>query len=253
MKLTNAEVNQFRKIGYISKLIFKDSECEFYKNNFEKVTKICSKIPFENKSSDRIMNPHFFDETSKKILLNSNLFNYAKQLLNCEVYAVQTMFFERGSEQTFHQDDFYLNNTIGIWIALDDVNELNGSICVQMESQKYDVIYPETIGINNSQDLKNEETYADIMNSVYVHNKKNNELKDKIVKLKKGYAVILDGRLIHWGLPVIDKEKKRRVIVNHYIDAKSKWPYINWPKYCSNGDYKVQNNFDKMNLHPNKI
>ena len=65
MKLTNAEVNQFRKIGYISKLIFKDSECEFYKNNFEKVTKICSKIPFENKSSDRIMNPHFFDETSK--------------------------------------------------------------------------------------------------------------------------------------------------------------------------------------------
>ena len=47
MKLTNAEVNQFRKIGYINKLIFKDSECEFYKNNFEKVTKKCSKIPFQ--------------------------------------------------------------------------------------------------------------------------------------------------------------------------------------------------------------
>jgi len=253
MNLTTEEVKKFREFGYINKLIFKDSECEFLKNHFGNLKKKYTQMPFNNKSNDRIMNPHFFDETSKNILLNSDLFEYAAKLLNSDVYAVQTMFFERGSEQTFHQDNFYLHKTIGIWIALDDVNERNGSICVQNGSHKYDFICSERVGISNPQDLKNEKKYADLMKKVYLYNKNNFALKDKIIKLKKGFAVILDGRLIHWALPVLDKKSKRRVIVNHYIDAKTKWPYINWPKFSSNGVYMVQNKFEKMNLHPFKI
>ena len=69
--------------------------------------------------------------------------------MSSKVYGVQTMYFEKGSEQNYHQDDFYLNRTIGFWIALDDVDESNGSISVQQESHKYDVIYPETLGIIN--------------------------------------------------------------------------------------------------------
>ena len=41
-----------------------------------------------------------------------------------------------------------------------------------------------------------------------LYNKNNFALKDKIIKLKKGFEVILDGRLINWALPVLDKKSK---------------------------------------------
>ena len=253
MELTGQEINNFKDHGYISKFIFKSTECDLYKKHFEKLTKIYSESSLKGKLKDRIMNPHFFDETSRRILLNSKFFLYANQLLSSKVYGVQTMYFEKGSEQNYHQDDFYLNRTIGFWIALDDVDESNGSISVQQESHKYDVIYPKTLGIINPQHLGDDIRYSNKLLEVYLKNKNNKKLKDKILNLKKGNGVIIDGRLIHWGLPIINKKKKRRVIVIHYLGNKSKWPYLNWPLFYENGSYKVNGSFDKNNLHPNKI
>ena len=39
MNLTTEEVKKFREFGYINKLIFKDSECEFLKNHFGNLIK----------------------------------------------------------------------------------------------------------------------------------------------------------------------------------------------------------------------
>ncbi|MDP7197586.1 MAG: phytanoyl-CoA dioxygenase family protein [SAR202 cluster bacterium] len=253
MKLSGEEIKHFKDHGYITNFFFERAECDFYKKHFEKLTKIYSESSYKGKLKDRIMNPHFIDETSRKILLNPNFFLYANQLLNSEVYGVQTMYFEKGSEQKYHQDDFYLNRTIGFWIALDDVDESNGSISLQQESHKYDAISPESLGIKNPQLLEDELRYSNKLFEVYLNNKNNMKLRDKIVNLKKGNGIIFDGRLIHCGLPIINKKKKRRVIVCHYLESNSRWPYINWPLFCENGNHKVNGIFDKNNLHPNKI
>ncbi len=82
------------------------------------------------------MNPHFFDKKSREIILMSTFFSYSIQLLKSEVFGVQTMYFNWGSEQNHHQDDFYLDKTIAFWIALDNVDEFNGSICVTKKFPK---------------------------------------------------------------------------------------------------------------------
>ena len=40
MNLTTEEEKKFREFGYINKLIFKDSECEFLKNHFGNLIKV---------------------------------------------------------------------------------------------------------------------------------------------------------------------------------------------------------------------
>ena len=87
---------------------------------------------------------------------------------------------------------------------------------------------------------------------IYKKNKNKLKLNDKIVSLEKGEGIILDGRLIHWGLP-IKNTKKRRVLVIHYLQKNSRWPYKNWPLFQKNGEYKVDGFFNKNNLHPNEI
>ena len=253
MFLSEEEKSIFKVNGFIKKTFLKNDQCNFYRKHFEKLSESYKTLNYKGKLEDRIMNPHFFDEISKKFLLMPNFFSLANELLQSEVYGVQTMYFDRGSEQNHHQDDFYLNRTIGFWIALDKVDESNGTLCIQKKSQNYEVIYPENLGVKNPQNLGDDIHYSKKILDIYKENKKNKDLSDFIVNLKKGEGVIIDGRLIHWGLAIKKQRKKRRVIVLHYLDYNSKWPYKNWPLFQKNGEYKVNNFFDKTNLHPNKI
>ena len=253
MILSGNDIINFKVNGFIKKSFLKNDECNFYRKHFEKLSKKYRRSSYKGELDDRIMNPHFFDEISRKILLTSNFFSFANELLKSEVYGVQTMYFDRGSEQSHHQDDFYLNRTIGFWIALDNVDESNGTLCIQKKSQNYEVIYPENLGVKNPQNLGDDIFYSKKILNVYKENKKNRNLKDFIVELKKGEGVIIDGRLIHWGLAIKNKKKKRRVLVLHYLDYNSKWPYKNWPLFKKNGEYKVNSFFDNTDLHPSKI
>jgi len=45
MKLTGQEINNFKDHGYISKFIFKSTECDFYKKHFEKLKKFIVNHP----------------------------------------------------------------------------------------------------------------------------------------------------------------------------------------------------------------
>ena len=253
MFLSDEEKSNFKINGFIKKSFLNNDQCNFYRKHFEKISKKYRTSSYKGELDDRIMNPHFFDEISRKILLTSNFFSFANELLKSEVYGVQTMYFDRGSEQSYHQDDFYLNRTIGFWIALDNVDESNGTLCIQKKSQNYEVIYPENLGVKNPQNLGDDIFYSKKILNVYKENKKNRNLNDFIVELKKGEGVIIDGRLIHWGLAIKNKKKKRRVLVLHYLDYNSKWPYKNWPLFKKNGEYKVNSFFDNTDLHPSKI
>ncbi len=253
MFLSDEEKSNFKINGFIKKSFLNNDQCNFYRKHFEKISKKYRTSSYKGELDDRIMNPHFFDEISRKILLTSNFFSFANELLKSEVYGVQTMYFDRGSEQSYHQDDFYLNRTIGFWIALDNVDESNGTLCIQKKSQNYEVIYPENLGVKNPQNLGDDIFYSKKILNVYKENKKNRNLNDFIVELKKGEGLIIDGRLIHWGLAIKNKKKKRRVLVLHYLDYNSKWPYKNWPLFKKNGEYKVNSFFDNTDLHPSKI
>ena len=253
MFLSDKEKSNFKVNGFIKKSFLKNDQCNFYRKHFEKLSKKYRRSSYKGELDDRIMNPHFFDEISRKILLTSNFFSFANELLKSEVYGVQTMYFDRGSEQSHLQDDLYLNRTIGFWIALDNVDESNGTLCIQKKSQNYEVIYPANLGVKNPQNLGDDIFYSKKILNVYKENKKNRNLKDFIVELKKGEGVIIDGRLIHWGLAIKNKKKKRRVLVLHYLDYNSKWPYKNWPLFKKNGEYKVNSFFDNTDLHPSKI
>ena len=69
-------------------------------------------------------------------MLNPRLRQPLRTCLDDEPEAMQTMYFYKGSEQRRHQDAYHLPGCMSAWIALQDVDERNGSIHVQLGSHR---------------------------------------------------------------------------------------------------------------------
>eukprot|EP00428_Durinskia_dybowskii_P017177 CAMPEP_0170211322 /NCGR_PEP_ID=MMETSP0116_2-20130129/5277_1 /TAXON_ID=400756 /ORGANISM="Durinskia baltica, Strain CSIRO CS-38" /LENGTH=397 /DNA_ID=CAMNT_0010461857 /DNA_START=116 /DNA_END=1306 /DNA_ORIENTATION=+ len=86
-----------------------------------------------------------------RMFYNSHILEIVQRLLDGPVRLVQSLFFERGSEQEIHDDTWYLpgsdraSSLIAVWIALDDVDEHNGPIryIPGSHSRPLDILNPE--------------------------------------------------------------------------------------------------------------
>jgi ectoine hydroxylase-related dioxygenase (phytanoyl-CoA dioxygenase family) len=134
-----------------------------------------------------------------------------------------SLFFEAGSEQELHRDTPYFysggdGGYMGVWVALDDVDEGNGALLVVEESHK--------IGEPDLDDLKNrffpnEEVPVSSTPLFDAYNKElrtiANDLKLKTTPFiaAKGDMIIWNPSTLHGALPHIDKERSRRSFVMH--------------------------------------
>jgi ectoine hydroxylase-related dioxygenase (phytanoyl-CoA dioxygenase family) len=85
----------------------------------------------------RVIQPHRFDEVSRRYLLHPRLRDVLVDLLGQEPMAVQSMFYFKppGSRgQEMHQDQFYLTvepgTCVAAWIAIDKCDAENGAMMI---------------------------------------------------------------------------------------------------------------------------
>ena len=139
--LTSEQNKFYSKNGYclIEKLIPK-KECEEYLLHIERLNidgkKLKGFYRTEGASSykGRTFNQHLYDSNVLNFLIHPKLKKPLKDCFGQEAEGIQTMHFFQGSEHPLHQDQYYLPDCMSAWIAMEDVNDENGPLCLQPQS-----------------------------------------------------------------------------------------------------------------------
>jgi len=153
------------------------------------------------------------------------LFELLSSLLHGNAVLFQSINFLRGSEQATHSDSihmttFPLGGLLGVWVALEDINDNNGPLHYYPGSHKLPYYL--------NADYNNEGNNFMIGNKSYAEYEKmiaqkiaELGLKKEIFKAKKGDVLIWHANLFHGGEQHLDKNLTRKSIVLHYFKENS--------------------------------
>ena len=165
-------------------------------------------------------------EAIAKLTVNPELLEVLEMLYGREALPFSTINFVRGSNQPIHSDTIHFHTVpslwmSGVWIALEDVSAENGSLTVVPGSHKWPVYDYQNLNLPHPDLIENGEAvnyrqYEEFIESLIQVNK----AERKIVKLKKGQALIWAANMLHGGCNVegiTDLTKTRLTQANHYF------------------------------------
>lgn len=160
------------------------------------------------------------------LTINKKVLETLKTLYNREPYPFSTINFFKGSNQPLHSDVIHFHSTpplwmVGVWIALEDVNETNGSLKIVPGSHKWKTWEYDELGFTHPDNIQNGEKvlyrkYEEFIEQLVIE--KNAD--SKIVNLKKGQALIWAANLLHGGgnvSGITDLDSTRYTQANHYF------------------------------------
>jgi ectoine hydroxylase-related dioxygenase (phytanoyl-CoA dioxygenase family) len=161
-----------------------------------------------------------------KLTVNPELLKVLEMLYSREALPFSTINFVRGSNQPIHSDTIHFHTVpslwmSGVWIALEDVSAENGSLTVVPGSHKWPVYDYYNLNLPHPDLIENGEAvnyrqYEEFIESLIQVNR----AERKIVKLKKGQALIWAANMLHGGCNVegiTDLTKTRLTQANHYF------------------------------------
>lgn len=164
-------------------------------------------------------------EIIRNIGSDKNLLEFLSVLLDGKAKLFQSINFINGSQQKTHSDSihmttFPLGGLLGVWVALEDVDENNGALHYIPGSHKLPYFL--------NSDYDNEGTALKIGKKSYkayeefLENKvKELGLKKEVFRAKKGDMLIWHANILHGGEPHTDKNRTRKSLVYHFFDENS--------------------------------
>jgi phytanoyl-CoA hydroxylase len=172
------------------------------------------------KAYPRMLQPHQWDEVSKKYLLDSRLQPVLTDLFGEEPIAAQSMFYFKppgARGQALHQDDFYLKTQPGhcmaAWFAMDDTDSENGGLSVVPGSHRLPVLCPHAADLRTSFTIEE----VDVPQG----------MEPVEVQLNAGDVLFFNGAVIHGSEPNQTTDRFRRSFICHYVpqstEAMSQW------------------------------
>lgn len=236
------------KYGYllIKKLISKE-ECEEYLLHIEKLNKGEKKlIGFKRSKGSssykgRTFNQHLYDSNVLNFLIYPKFKKLLEDCFGQQAEGIQTMHFFQGSEHPLHQDQYYLPDCMSAWIAMEDVNDENGPLCLQPKSHLGRLITKKEIPLQQKG-----ETYEQQQTNRYfpIVKKIADENNIPIINIlaKQGDVLLFHGRLIHGGSALLKKNSTRHSLACHYIPyTSSNWDR-DWPRISFDETRRVKYN-----------
>lgn len=182
----------------------------------------------------RIHMLHRTDALHERMLLHPRILDVIQALIGPDVLALSTMFFFKPPGkpgQGWHQDSFYLpvypDTLCGVWVAVDDCDELNGALEIAAGSC-VEPIYPPATGygfgdsllsdiplVRGASDANADEQFAAIATRYPV----------RTLTLKSGSGVFFSGHVLHRSTANKSIDRKRRSFAGHYCNARS---FVRW-------------------------
>jgi len=147
-------------------------------------------------------------------------------LYDKEPFPFSTINFIKGSNQPLHSDVIHFHTVpalwmVGVWIALEDVDETNGSLKIVPGSHKWPLYEYHNLNLPHPDTIENGEAvnYAKY-EKFLVDLVQTKQVDPYIVKLKKGQALVWAANMLHGGCNiegVTDFTKTRLTQANHYF------------------------------------
>lgn len=137
----------------------------------------------------------------------------------------------------FHQDSAYIstqfepyeNNSVTLWIALDDANKENGSLEYAVGSHRWPISHLDSVNDNlGSSSFHYSDQFSYRNSSLHdayerhVRNCENNarDLKIETVNVNTSYGILHHQDAWHGSGPNVSFDRHRRALVAHYLDGK---------------------------------
>lgn len=161
-----------------------------------------------------------------ELTVNSKVLDTLTFLYDKEPFPFSTINFIKGSNQPLHSDIMHFHTVpalwmVGVWVALEDVDETNGSLSVVPGSHKWPLYEYHNLNLPHPDEIENGEAvnYAKY-EQFLVDLIKAKKAERYTVKLKKGQALIWAANMLHGGCNVegvTDFTKTRLTQANHYF------------------------------------
>lgn len=180
-----------------------------------------NKIKF--KYRNKLMFAFHKSKVIREICRNKELGEFLNCLIKGQAQLFQSINFLSGSEQETHSDSihmttFPLGGLLGVWIALEDIDEKNGPIHYYPKSHKLPYYMNRDYDNLGNKYLLGDKGYTAYEEMIKVKLKENS-IKKEVFKASKGDMFIWHANLLHGGEPHIDKSRSRKSMVLHYFDS----------------------------------
>lgn len=157
----------------------------------------------------------------RKIATDEKLLQLLNLLLQGEAILFQSINFIMGSEQHTHSDSIHmttypLGGLLGVWIALDDINEHNGPLHYYPGSHKLPYYLNADYNNEGSACLLGRKSYTEY--EEMIAKKITAEgIPKKVFSAQKGDLLVWHANLFHGGEPHTDRQITRKSMVLHYF------------------------------------
>ncbi len=156
---------------------------------------------------------------------HTKLMNLLSVLLNGKPVLFQSINFKTGSEQHTHSDSIHmttypLGGLLGVWIALEDIDDSNGPLHYYPGSHLLPYYLNKDYDNEGNWLMIGSKSYTEYENMI-ASKIKENHLQKMVFKAKKGDVLIWHANLFHGGNAHIDKERTRKSVVFHYFKEGS--------------------------------
>lgn len=173
-----------------------------------------------------------------QIFYNPRILEVVQRLLGGPARLRQSLLFERGSQQDLHDDTWYLpasdrpGGTVGVWVALDDVDSANGQLTYvsgshrrpeealqPSESSRPDrLLLPGSALVAPAQVAQPEELA--LRRALEASGQHGSRPRLDAFTARAGDVGLWHERLLHGGSRIQDWSRMRRSLVLHYVDAE---------------------------------
>jgi ectoine hydroxylase-related dioxygenase (phytanoyl-CoA dioxygenase family) len=158
----------------------------------------------------------------RQLARNLNIASALQQLLGRKSLPFQTLNFPIGTRQLTHSDTIHFNSIpsnylVGVWVALEAIDENNGPLMYYLGSHKLHEYSMHDFNLEAG--YHNYHKYEEGIQQVG-----NREpLEGKYGIIKKGDAIIWHANLLHGGAPQKDLARSRHSQVTHYYFTDCKY------------------------------
>jgi phytanoyl-CoA hydroxylase len=159
---------------------------------------------------------HVSNPVFRQYAMSNKITDILASLIGPDLLCVQSMYIDKpkniGIGQPYHQDSHYIrmepDTLMGVWIALDDVDEQNGCLHVISGSHR-EPVYPHETAIDERQ------------RQLYIEVHSARDRPEVACPLPKGGAVLFPGKMLHRSGNNVTADRQRRAYVLHYASARS--------------------------------
>lgn len=205
---------------YILDLKLTDEQIQNIKNDLQNIKQETQESQYHYSDSPRIFEAWKHSDNVRNLSMNTEVIKTIEMLYNKKAIPFQTINFHKGSNQPLHSDTIHFHSNpenwlTACWVALEDVDETNGTLEFCPGSHKLPFYTFKTINegpASYGHQFEKYKKYEEFIESLVCSSK----LEKKPFIAKKGQALIWAANLLHGGKKITDLNKTRLSQVTHY-------------------------------------